>query len=308
MINWTQMILATITLLILPFTISLRSKIVFKRLGEEIGLFRLFEMNALTNFANLIAPLRIGGLAIKPYFLKKTCNISIEKTFSSIIIEQIFEMVIQLLTLGIGIYVIGFSEYNATIKTAIISTLAILFLFLLFYNKKMVSLIDRIMYCVNYLPGKVRRFIKVKSPIKREKVIEALRTLQENDHKALHLSLLMLVSLLFIAHFSIFAYFLFNSLGIEITLVQSMILYFIPTFIGKISGVPGGYGPRDAAMIALLMNFNMSLQPAIYAIVFFRIYVSVVTSILGLLISGKYGINILKIRKTAMTTNNIPEK
>ena len=85
--------------------------------------------------------------------------------------------------------------------------------------------------------------------------------------------------------------------GIKLSLIQIFVAFWLPLFLGRVSGIPGGFGVREASMIYVLNLMNVSMVNATSLTVTFRALSIGAIIIAGIVLSAKYGMNILKIKK-----------
>ncbi len=281
--------------------IGFRSRIIFRLLYENVPVIHACEGVLITSAVNLVSPFRFAGVIVKPYFFKKTHGVKYEKTLSVVFIEQIFDVISQFLIILLCLYLISSELAGIDVEFSVYQLLLLLFaffiLFLLFYERRFVSLIERVLMLVNYLPDRIGNFIKRKSPIRHKNIINAIEKIQSSEKKGIYILSISMTTILISLVLPLIQYFYFRSIGIEITYLQIFIVHWLPFFVGRVSGVPGGMGVREASMIAILAGYGMGVGSAAFATISFRIVISMMLTVLGLFVAGKYKIKISQLKR-----------
>lgn len=301
MINFLYLAAFLFLFLLFIIVISLRFQISCKFAKTKITIKQAIEATMLSVFINLIFPFKMAGVFVKPFFLKKFGHIDYEKSISGVFVEQIFDNIPQLFIVLISVYFYSQANISMTKNALLLLALAVI-IFLIFYSKFTIKVIDKFLKIINIFPKKIKLFIRKKSPIKHKKIINVLNIIQKSPSKNFNLGIMTLITVIIAFHFPLIQYFFFKAILIETTYFQMFVVYWIPFFIGKVSGIPSGLGVREAAMTGILVSYGVPIEKAIFASIAFRIVITTLNAILGVLVTIKYGIKIKDLRKRKQTT------
>lgn len=286
MTNYLILILAFLLLyLTIPILVALRLKILYSRFLEKINLSLLYMITLIANSINTIAPFRLGSTAA-PIILKKIKNISYKKSISVISLEQLIELIIQSIIFIISLYIISFSINASILTTVIISSLALILLLLLFFERRIIPLFS---LASRVIPQKISKH--------KEEIIKLLSLLQRKEKRAITFFSLMIVSLALVFYSPLADQIFLRLFSIDLSYIQIFVYYWLPLFLGKISGLPGGIGIREGTMILILTQFNIPLASATHATIILRVVSVSIVLILGFIYSTKIGIDLFKISK-----------
>ena len=84
--------------------------------------------------------------------------------------------------------------------------------------------------------------------------------------------------------------------GVVLSYQQAFFIYWIAFIVGRVSGIPGGFGSRDITMAGLLTYYGIAPGIVIKVIIIYRIITMVPNLVIGgsllFYYGGKYGIKI----------------
>jgi uncharacterized protein (TIRG00374 family) len=296
--NIILIILGALAHILVTTVPALRSKLMYTKLKQIVSLKTLAEIHIIVSAFNVIAPFRAGGLLIRTYILKKRYNIPHKINLTAATIEQLVDLVVQAVLALFCVYLIGARmEINLTSKI-IISSLALIGIIILFFWGGLKDLTYNVLVMAEkFMPEKIKKIIIKKSKIKKQNIVNLVKLIQEKDNKIKFiLGLIVSTTIIYLIipiSFMIFVY----AFGIKLSLIQIFVAFWLPLFLGRVSGIPGGFGVREASMIYVLNLMNVSMVNATSLTVTFRALSIGAIIIAGIVLSAKYGMNILKIKK-----------
>lgn len=298
--NIILIILGTLLHILTNATLSLRSRVVYKRLKYDVKLKTLSEIFIIVAAANVIAPFRLGGVLVRTYILKKIKAIPHKMNIIATAIEQIVDVSVQIIVVLICIYLIGIGTNIDLTSKIIISSIALVGLLVLFFWTGMKDLTYKTLIITErIIPRKIMELIKKKTKIKKDHFIEILNIIQTGKNRIRFLLLVVLTTLFIYVVFPIPLYFFAEGFDIKLTLTQIFVVFWLPMFLGRVSGIPAGLGIREASMIYILTIMGVDTISATSLTLTFRTLTIIGVVISGILLSAKYGLNILKIKKNS---------
>lgn len=274
---------------------SARLKVLYSRLGDKVRLSRLYETYIVTAAANLIAPLRLGSVLVRPAILKRLGGVSLRSSYSTIAVEQVLDITMEAFVFLISIYIIGFSVGSGMSFTLITSALALIVFILLFYEKRMVTLFEKMMLLAERVaPKRAIGFINGKTSLKKKNVLDILRGMQKKEGRTKGFLAVIGLSVVAILYSPLPLMGFLNAVSIDMGYMQAFAVFWLPYSLGKVSGIPGGYGVREGSMALAMAQLGIPLDAALGAAVLFRVFSVAVVGILGAVISVRIGVSVLR--------------
>ena len=276
--------LAILINLIYNFCLGAKLAVILKHAGEKISLLHAFYTFCITKFSSIFTPLFTGTMLSKPLALRHYANIPLSKGFSITLFEQMldFAMLIVLfpfvlLYLGSHFFSSAASEIAFTVLFIILAILAVITI--LYKHEFIINIAWKL---GTVLPKRIVSIFK-KHGFTKENTTQSFKELKEYfTNKRLMLNLLpylflQLAIIPFVLKYTAVA------LGIPLSYKASFLVYFVSVTIGKLSGLPGGFGSTDITMGGLLLFFNLTAIQATSIVILFRI-----VSLLPVLVIGGY--------------------
>lgn len=232
------------------------------RCHGRIGLTRGFA-SYLSGFALTASPGKLGELLRIRYF--NFMGVSSSKVFAGFIYERTFDVFVVFL-----LCIIGFGDANFILVAALFFSLVTVIVFLLVsYPNTIPSLLKRL--------GSISSLDKLSSVIKEG--LQAVR------FWITPLDTLVAFSLGVTAWMSLTSAFvlLIRTLVIEIPIFEAFSLYPLAILIGASSLIPGGFGTTEAAIVALLSVYGVTLEESILVAVVIRLCSMWFSMLLGFL-------------------------
>ncbi len=249
---------------------SLRYRYLLGFVDRKISRKSAFLIISVASFINYLVPFKVGLLMGSPFAAKLREKISIQHSSVVLFFEQFFDIIWQL----IFIFIIFFFTRRNVIKENIylqISLLSLIILILFFLIFKHNLLLKISLRFFSVLPRRIKIVFK-KSGLKRENAEIILKDLKSLfvERKFIFLYALRTLSIFLFIPLSL--YILSKAFYFNLTYFQSLSVFWISFILGKLSGLPGGLGVRDAAIGVLLVNLGISTIDSIRLVFYLRIF------------------------------------
>jgi len=288
---------------------AIRSKLIYNKLKRQVKLRTLVELNIIVSAINVIAPFRAGGLLARTYILKKLHGIPHKINFTASTLEQMIDLAIQAFIAVFCVYLVGIGQEIELVSKIIISLIALLGLILLFFWGGMKGITHKSMLIIeSMIPRKIRHIIKKKTNIRKDNFMELINLIQDREDKILFFLGFILATIFIYLIFPIPFYLFVYGFGIHLTITQMFVVFWLPLFLGRVSGIPGGFGVREGSMIYIMSVMGVEAAKATSLTITFRVLTVGAIIISGLILSAKYGMNIFKLRKEEVKKNDDDKK
>ena len=275
-ISLANIYLLLASFLILVFTMLIKNfrwGFLLKRVSK-CGLRKSSLVYFVGQLTNEVMPIGSGEL-VRTYWIKRIDKTSFTRPLSSIIVERVFDLVILLIIVIVGINIIlnlqGFFHF------LLLSTLIILAVIALALRPKIIKPFLRI------LPKKISSKISEKlEDFEKAKV----------SYKKSTLSLTLVISLIAWLVEACSQTVLIYSFGYPLPFLHVLSIVTISWLLGTFSFLPGGLGAREAVFAYLLTLSSVPVNVAITISLVYRAFVYVSFSILVIifLLINKMGI------------------
>ena len=259
----------------------------------------LYKTMLVTGAANIIAPFRAGTLLTRPAILKKLFNLPLKKSYFATIIEQMLETIMEAIVFLVFVSLVSLSDVSFPYVTIIASAFSLVFLILLFYSRRglsaaesLISLLARVM------PRKLVGFAK-KRKVAKSDIINILRDFQENGGKSRDIVLILSSSFAALLFSPLSMYFFFGFMSLDVTYFDAFFVFWASVFVGRVSGIPGGFGVREGSMIFMLTALGAPLLPSIQATILYRVLSTAIMLIMGFLASVDMGVPMFRKKAKA---------
>lgn len=276
---WGYLILALFISIALLIILAIRFQIIFKQIDEEISLLHSFYASCIAQFSTYLLPFKVGAVAAKPLALKVLTKSPLKKSLFATFFEQFVDASWQLSLLPILLFIIGGEKLldNSKIELAIYILLIILILWALKSYSRFIS-----------LAWKFKRFLP-KSLLRVGKKME----LTERDaNEFMNKSIGYLSEWFFFIKLSIPTLFVIFvspvivqlttlAFSLMIDFKTAFLIYWVSLVVGRLSGIPGGFGSRDITMVGLLGIFNIDVASAIKITFLYRFVTMLPTILIG---------------------------
>ena len=265
--NITTLLFLTLALFsnfICIFLIALRYKHLFISISEHAKFLDVTKLVAITQIASYLTPFNIGILLGRPFIGKKFFNIQPGKTILATVIDQWLEffwqslLVIFLIVIGVG------SFFQKDLFVFPILFLILSLVFLLLFSK---TLYPKIFIIKDSIPSFLKKLLK--RFITLQDLTTAKTYLDQNLHTKKFILPYFSLVLLFILAYPLILYFTSLAFSSSLPYTKIFTATWASYLIGRLSGIPGGFGTRDLTLGAFLALYGLSLeQAAIIALVY----------------------------------------
>lgn len=271
------------------------------RLKERtLGFVTLFKTVLVVGTANVITPFKVGTLFTRPFILKKVGGIPFKKSYVALAIEQMMETPMEAIVFIAAIYLIGIPGGSSG-AVIFLSMLIFLGTFLIFYSKKIVKLVDAALTAgKRMLPEKLIRILSRKKILKVN-ILKVLEDMQNDENKTRDVSVITLSSLAILFFSPLQMYFFFKAVSFDLGYEWCFFVFWSSVFVGRVSGVPGGFVAREGSMVLMLTSLGRPLVDSVQFVAIFRLLSTLIVIIPGVIASVSLGIPILKRRKDVKT-------
>jgi len=276
--RYSFLIFAQILAFLCSMILAYKLKIILNYMQENVNFSVALAIQTIGQISSYLTPLNLGVIVIRPLIGKKLGNISPRKVIFATLFDQWFELFIQLIlfllllisgmTLILNIQI----EYN---------WIYFLFLFLTLFFAVIVSKPEPfIKFALKFIPLLPSFF---KKRLKGENVLLIVEKVKEyqlfNKNK---LSYLFFLYLIFILLYPTILLALVKSFNAHLTYFTSFILIWLSYILGRVSGIPGGYGVRDLSLGAMLILQGVESTTAILVVSIYRIITLIPSFALGI--------------------------
>lgn len=257
---------------------AFRYSFLLGHIGEKLDLFKSTLIILSTQIVKFIVPFKIGTIS-KPIITKILTGISIKKSSLICIFEEISEIIWELLLIPFLLFALG--------RKFIANYLFIDILFFIFFIFLLIIFILKIKYFI-FLMWKFKIFIpefikrKLRDKINREKVnfyFDEFLSFSSN-RKVLFYYIIFIIILILTQPLVLYASLKYFNVNLDYLLI--LVFYWASFIIGRVSGIPGGFGSRDLSLTALIVTQNVSFDLALKITVLYRLIAIVPIIILGI--------------------------
>lgn len=273
--------------------ISLRYIYILRVMKRKLSLLHSSYLFCISQTVNYLTPFKIGGILIKPVATRWFSKIPLKDSFFVTIFEQLFDYLWQIVLFALIIALAGerfLPNFRFLQIIFIVTSLVIILFFIIKLNvilqfmfkrafkSKYSELFSKTMQFVDF---KQEIFAYIKNP--RFVFIVVLLTVVF----ALFAPLLLSISLV--------------AFGVSLSYSDIFLLYWASFIVGRISGIPGGFGSRDLTIGALLVVYGLSSTIIIKSIILYRVITIIPNVVIGggfiIYYSSKYGFKLFSRNK-----------
>ena len=231
---------------------SIRYKIVLHDLGSSISLAGSFLVMNAAQFSSYITPMRIGGIISKPHASKIIAGVKARVALFATLIEQAFDLSWQIILLPFLLILIGNKSMGLNLQVVILILFLLTALGAFLKRRMIISILFRFS---RFLPGFVKRHAKGRKLTKKRILRLVGKTSSYlNVRMVLKLAIPTIITMI-VAPFSLM--FVARSVLVTITFGTAFVSILSSTIIGRLSGVPGGFGVREVSLAGFLIFFGI---------------------------------------------------
>lgn len=237
-----------------------RFQAILAQLGQPISSVHSFLITNTVQLAAYVAPLGTGALISKPMMTYFYSKVPVRKTVLAVIFEQIYTLYWDLFLLLSILLFAGGAFFEGVRTVTIAAWLSILGIFTL----SMTQYEKALLYIIDKGEGAPRFFRKAmaKFGVSEMKDVESLKQNLRAflDNGFLIRYSLYIVSVILILPLTL--YFTGRCCGVELMYSSAFIGYWSSMILGRLSGLPGGFGVRDVSMGAFLVYLQVPAADA----------------------------------------------
>lgn len=253
--------------IVYDFIIGARFTAMLKFMDEKISVLHSFYVFCIAKFSSMFTPLFTGSMVSKPLACKHYGDIPLRKGLFITLFEQVLDFGVLIILLPFFLLFLSGYFLESYVQIILFVIGVFLVLFLVHYYEKFIEFIWQFK---SILPKKLRAFGKKKG-INKERTKETFKEIKDyltNKKLMFRLSPYILIQVLVIP---LVLKFTIAILGFKVGYGSSILIYWVATAVGKLSGLPGGFGSTDLTMFGLLVLFEIPAAEAAIIIVLFRI-------------------------------------
>ncbi|MFA4887563.1 MAG: lysylphosphatidylglycerol synthase transmembrane domain-containing protein [Candidatus Nanoarchaeia archaeon] len=263
--------------LLYSFLIAARFSNLLTYFQERMSILHSFYVFCISKCGALITPFLAGSLLTKPLACKHYGNIPLPKGLFLTLLEQVLDFGILIILLPILLLFLGTYFFALYLQIFFILFLLAFVLFVLIKHELFITFIWKFK---NFVPKILLKFGK-KRGITQENTSESLKQIKESlTNKRFLLSLIPYIFIQIIL-MPFVLYFVVKAFSFNLGYSQIFLTYWASTALGKISGLPGGFGSTDLTMGGLLFLFRIGTLEATSIILAFRIITLAPALIIG---------------------------
>ena len=256
--------------LICILLLAVRYRLIIRNLKSDISVFQSFYILLVSQFSIYIMPFKVGVILTKPLITNQCASVPLNKAFSATFFEQMFEIVWQLLLLIL--LVILFAQARVDYGNLWVSAGIIIAVFtgITFFFIKRERVIKFLWKFRNLMPKAVRTLGR-KWNLSESKIKEMLNESIGYLSNWRFLIKYLLPTLMVVFCSPLFIAISARVFSVAISYSQSFLIYWISMVVGRISGLPGGFGARDLTMEGIMLSFGIDAAAGAQIIIFYRI-------------------------------------
>lgn len=286
---------SVVILVIIYLIVSARLKMIYHLAGIDISVSKILNSTLVASLANMIAPYGTGSVIVRPLVLSKTSKIPKETSIAVSLIEHTIDMSTNMIVvISCAILLSSIKISSSYFVTFFIP--AVILVFCTFYFRRTQSILEKIL-SLNWMPRKLRFFIKKKNMAKRSNIIGACNSIQNSHKKNTYLPVILLLSVAIFLIQPLSIQLFLMSISVKLEYTTAFIILWLPFILGRVSTIPNGLGVQDATTIYLLSLYGVPLPQATLAAIAWRVLYSVFMLISGTFASINLGINIFNMKK-----------
>lgn len=253
---------------------NLRTMISLREIIKKHDFWFFLEATMAGNFVNVITPgSQVGGEPIRAYFLGEKYNKPKTQILGAVLADRIFHAMVSLFFIIASLlFVLTYIPVSRELKTIFQTTLFFILAFL-----ALIFILN--MKKTNFNLEKFLKKIRILETIKKSKKIRHIGQTFGNFTQSFNKTFLNKKTLFFGILFSfvywiisyLSSYFLFLSLGTNVSFFLVIIVVSLGSLVGDLSPTPGGIGLVEGFMIFLYSAVGVSLPAAVIVSIFSRL-------------------------------------
>ena len=269
MLDFLNLIAVLFVNFITILIIALRYRYVLRHIDRKIGRVSSFLIICISNSINYLAPFKIGIFIGNPIAGKLREKISIQKSSVILIFDQVFELIWQLVLILAVIYFTSLNvlELSFLFRIIFVGLLIFLLIFFIIYYKLLIKVVLNIF---PFLPNKFKNLLR-NLGIKKEGLDGVFGELKSlfTEKRFIINYFFRTACLILVTPISLFL--LARAFSFDLSYIYALVIFWVSSALGKLGGLPGGLGVRDAIQGAFLVGLGIPLLGAAKIVFYLRV-------------------------------------
>lgn len=286
--EYTAFLLAALSVSLVDLVIvSYKYILMVRGTGEKLSFRHGFVSTNISQAASYLSPFMVGSVLVRPIVLKVLGKIPVKKSTAAVSCEYFFDLQIQLLMFPFLAIMLGEQAFLGSVFFEIL-ILIFFVAFSVLMAKKYNTIITRLWFIKRYFPKRMRSFGK-KHKMTKDNIIATIESSMNflSDRTLLASILILTFLLVFLSPLVLQLSAMF--FGVNLSYYTMFLVYWIPAIVGRLSGLPGGFGSRDAVMASMFLLFGTDLVTVLQIIITYRAVVIIPIFVISLVSTSFYG-------------------
>lgn len=269
--------------------VSLRYKYLLQVMQEKISLLHASCLFCVYQTVTYLDPFKVGGVIAKPVATKLLARTSLRGAFLATAFEQVFDFVWQIPLVVIAALYFGqalFAEIPQAQLWLVGMAVLLGILVAVFFQQILNFFLNKI------LPRRLRRM----RAFRDGNFLSAKQDILKLFKSPERVGMMFLITAAFVLFSPFLLLVALAGFGLSISYGAAFLAYWVSFSVGRLSGIPGGFGSRDVTLLGMLVYYGISSGVALKAILLYRVITLVPNLVVGgsilLYYGGKYGFKI----------------
>ena len=289
-------LLALIINLIYYIILGIRFASIVNIIGGKISYIHSFYVFCITKFSSTITPFIAGSLISKPLAAKHYADLPINKGILITIFEQLIDFFVLIILSPLIFLFLGTYFFHSVKGINIIIGFSLLiFVCIFFFAFKYKYFIELFWKLKSFFPKYIINLGKKYGLTKKNTLMTFSQIKKQFLNKKTFI-IVMPYTLIQILLIPLVLQFIITAVNFKVSYPTVFIIYFIPTIIGRLSGIPGGFGSTDITLGGILLYLGMDPLKTTFVVICFRLIslgpAIIIGGYLTLYLSTKYSIKI----------------
>lgn len=252
------------------YLISVRYKFIINLMGRKLSVFNSLVVMIVSQLTTYIVPFKLGPILTKPHLTKKYSDATLNQSIAATVFEQFCELFFQIFLLLFILIFLFNKDTSSTLlfqSELVIAAIFISVTVFVLLRRKAITFI----WGYRHMAPKILKRLAKKLNLSHENMqIVADESLEYFTKPKVILMFLFFSIMLFfiipmILKFCVLAY------SGTITYYKVFLIYWVSMIVGRLSGIPGGFGSRDLTMGGLLVFYGVPAYDGLQIVIWQRI-------------------------------------
>ena len=269
--------------------VSLRYKYLLHVMKEKISLLHASCLFCVYQAVTYLDPLKIGGVVAKPVATRLLAKTSLRNAFLATAFEQVFDFIWQIPLVILAVLYFGnalFSAVNGAQLWLIGGAVVFGILVAIFFQQILNFFLQKI------IPKKLRKM----QTFRNENFLSVKKEILLLFKSPSRVGMMFLITAVFVLFSPFLLLVALAGFNAGISYGAAFLAYWVSFSVGRLSGIPGGFGSRDVTLLGMLVYFGIASGVALKAILLYRMITLIPNLLVGggilLYYGGKYGFKI----------------